>query len=86
MATIQLDGVYRDAPAAPDFLGALNAGWQEFVRLRRERQAMVAISRLGPRAIQDIGPDPERVREVAGGGWDDLDPLRLLMPGSRRER
>jgi len=86
MTTFQLDGVYRDAPTPPDFLDAVRAGWQEFLRLRRERQTMVTISRLGPRVIRDIGLDPERVRQAVGDGWDDLDPMRFLLRSGRRER
>lgn len=69
-----------------DFIGAVGAGWQAFRQRRQERRTLIAISRLGPRIIRDIGLDPEQVYEALDGSWDELEPLRLrwLLPRASR--
>ena len=82
MATIEVSGGFRKRPVRHDLLGALRAGWQSFLRRREERRAMVAISRLDPHLIRDVGFDPAQVHKAVGGGWDAIDPvgLRMLLP------
>lgn len=79
-AGLRLDGVRYD------FLGAVAAGWTAFRQRRQERRALVAISRLGPHAIRDIGLDPEKVYEALDGSWDEVEPLRFrwLLPRTSR--
>lgn len=65
-----------------DFVGALQAAWSAFAERRRERRTLVAISRLPPHVIRDMGFDPERIYEALDGTWDEVDPSswRGLLP------
>ncbi len=69
-----------------DFLGALIAGWRAFRQRRQERRTLVEISRLGPRAIRDMGLDPEQVYSALDGSWDEVDPSSFggMLPRRRR--
>ena len=57
-----------------DFVGALQAAWLAFAQRRRERRTLVALCRLSPHVIRDMGFDPERIYEALDGSWDEVDP------------
>ena len=79
---INFSGVFREQPARVDLLDFLRAGWRAWLRRREERRAIVAISRLAPHVIRDIGFEPERIYEALEGSWDEVDPVnfRILLP------
>jgi uncharacterized protein YjiS (DUF1127 family) len=52
----------------------------------QERQVIVALSRLGPRLIRDMGFDPEQVYEALDGTWDEVDPANFRGHLPRRHR
>jgi hypothetical protein len=82
MATMDVTLGFRGRSLVQDLLIALRAGWQTLLRRQEERRAIVAISRLGPHIIRDMGLDPERIHEELRGGWDAIDPVgfRSLLP------
>lgn len=73
---------FRESPARLDFLGAVHAGWRAFLLGRRQRRDIVAVSRLPPHVIRDMGYDPEQIYYQLKGSWDELDPVtfRMLLP------
>jgi uncharacterized protein YjiS (DUF1127 family) len=82
MAAMDVTLGFRGRSLVHDLLDALRAGWQTFLNRREERRTIVAISRLGPHLIRDMGLDPERIYEELRGGWDEVDPasFRILLP------
>ncbi|MCT7375907.1 hypothetical protein [Chelativorans salis] len=86
MSTTAIFGEFRKGRVRYDFLGTLLAGWRAMRLHRRERRAIVAISRLDPRLISDMGFDPERIYEALDGSWDEVDPanFRLYLPMKAR--
>jgi uncharacterized protein YjiS (DUF1127 family) len=71
-----------------DFFGALLAGWHAFRQRRRERRTLVAVSRLDPHMIRDMGFDPDQVYAALDGSWDEIDPASFggLLPRRARTR
>lgn len=69
---------FRERRVRYDYLGTLIAGWQAMREHRQQRRIVVALSRLGPHLIRDIGLDPELVYEVLDGTWDEIDPASLV--------
>ena len=86
MTAIELSREYEARRMRYDFLGALQVGWRAFVAHRRERDTVIALARLSPRALRDIGIDPEQVYDAVDGGWDEIDPHRLVRVLPKRER
>ena len=86
MTTIDIAGGLDTQPVWQQLTGALGAIRQAFLRRRKERREIIAISRLGPRLISDMGLDPERVHEALEGTWDEVQPVafRLLLPRDLR--
>ncbi|WP_159590804.1 hypothetical protein [Chelativorans xinjiangense] len=86
MSTTAISAKLRKERVRYDLLGTLLAGWRAMRLHRRERRAMVAISRLDPRLISDMGFDPELIYEALDGSWDEVDPARLLRHLPRKAR
>lgn len=86
MTTIELSAQFRKGRVRYDALGTLLAGWRAMRRHRQERRALVAISRLGPRLIRDMGFDPQQIREALEGSWNEIDPaiLQRFLPWDKR--
>ena len=82
MTAIDFSARLREAPVRHDLSRALKAGWQVFLRHRRDRRSIVDISRLSPHVIRDIGFEPEDVYGALKGSWDEVDPVtfRILLP------
>ena len=82
MTAIDFSVKYHEDLTRYDILGALRAGWQAFARRRQERRAIVAISRLAPHVIRDMGFEPEEIYGALNGTWDEVDPVnfRILLP------
>lgn len=74
----------RGAPYS--FLRMLLFGWRAMRCYRNERQAIVALSRLDPRLIRDMGFDPEQVCEALDGTWDEVDPAISRWQLPRKDR
>jgi uncharacterized protein YjiS (DUF1127 family) len=66
--------------------GMLVAGLRAMRCYRSERQALIALSRLDPRLIRDLGFDPEQVYEALDGTWDEVDPASLRSQLPRKDR
>lgn len=77
MTAFELSAEFREGHVRYDFLGTLLAGWHAMRRHRRERRALVAISRLGPRLIRDMGFEPQQIYAALEGSWDEVDPAKL---------
>ncbi|WP_163271471.1 hypothetical protein [Chelativorans alearense] len=86
MSTTAISEKFRQERVRYDFLGTLLVGWRAMRLHRRERRAMVAISRLDPRLISDMGFDPERIYEALDGSWDEVDPAGFLSHLPRKAR
>lgn len=86
MTAIELSAEFREGRTRYDFIGTLLAGLRAMRRHRRERQAIIAISRLDPRLISDMGFDPELMYEALDGSWDEIDPanFRRYLPRQAR--
>lgn len=69
-----------------DFRGAVIAGWRAFRQHRAERRTLVALSRMGPHMIRDLGFDPEQVYAALDGSWDEVDPSSFGGALPRRAR
>jgi uncharacterized protein YjiS (DUF1127 family) len=82
MATIDIAGRFRQ-PTWHGLAGVLRGTWRAFLRRREERRTLAALSRLEPRALRDIGFDPEQVHEALGGRFDVLPVNRSLLPKDR---
>lgn len=86
MTAIELSREFHQRRVRYDLVGALQAAWQAFVQRRRERHTVIALARLSPRMLRDMGIDPERVYEAVEGTWDEVEPHRLERDTPRRER
>ena len=86
MTAIELSRELEARRVRYDLFGALQAAWQAFVQHRRERRTVVALARLSPRILRDMGIDPERVYEAVDATWDEVDPHRLVRILPKRER
>ncbi|MEX0955650.1 MAG: DUF1127 domain-containing protein [Rhizobiaceae bacterium] len=86
MTAIELSREFETKRIRYDFFGALQAGWRAFVAHRRERSTVIALARLSPRMLRDMGIDPERVYEAVDGSWDEIDPHRLVRILPNHER
>jgi uncharacterized protein YjiS (DUF1127 family) len=80
MATTDLAGRLRRRPARHGVADAVRDLWAAFLHRREERRTLVALSRLGPRAMRDMGLDPEQVYEALGGRHEVLPINRSLLP------
>lgn len=86
MQTIAISEDIRKTRIRYDFLGTLLAGWRAMRRHRQERRQLVALSRLGPRLIRDIGFDPEDIYRALDGSWDEVDPADFRIDLPRKEQ
>lgn len=86
MTTSELSKTFRGRGLHYRFLGTLLTRWHAMRCYRQERRVIVALSRLDPRLIRDMGFDPEQVYETLDGTWDEVDPAdyRSLLP--RKDR
>ncbi|RCS24497.1 DUF1127 domain-containing protein [Phyllobacterium salinisoli] len=76
----------REKRVRYDVLGTLLMGWRAMRRHREERRELVALSRLGPHIIRDMGFDPEEVYMALNGSWDDIDPAKFQSHLPKKER
>ncbi|PRD40890.1 hypothetical protein C5748_24380 [Phyllobacterium phragmitis] len=86
MTTTTVSGEIREERVRYDFLGTLKAGWRAMRRHRQERRALVALSRLPPHVIRDMGCDPEQIYAALDGSWDEVDPGNFRNHLPRKER
>lgn len=65
----------RSLSCVPNFWTAIHAAWQAYAMVRQQRKEYLALLRLSPRLIHDMGFKPEDVYEAFSGGWYELDPV-----------
>ncbi|MCD7058288.1 hypothetical protein [Pelagibacterium xiamenense] len=66
-------------PLIPNPLVLALTALRHAIRKRRERWALVRISRRDPRLIRDMGLDPEEVYDAVPTSWDERHPGRLRI-------
>ncbi|MBB2970329.1 hypothetical protein [Mesorhizobium sp. RMAD-H1] len=86
MTAIELSTRFRQKTDRYDFLGTLIAGWTAMRHHRQERREFVALSRLAPHVIRDMGFDPEEIYAALNGSWDEVDPARFHGYLPKKER
>ena len=64
--------LYEAGPVRLNFWSAIRSGWNAYLAVRQRRRTLIALSRLPPRLIKDMGYDPDSVYRVLDSPWDEL--------------
>jgi uncharacterized protein YjiS (DUF1127 family) len=64
--------LYEAEPVSLNFWNAIRSGWNAYLAVRQQRRTLLALSRLHPRLIKDIGYEPDSVYRVLDSPWDEL--------------
>ena len=51
--------------------------WTEFVAARRQHRTLVALSRMRPERLRDMGFEPAAIYAAVRGTWDEVPDTRL---------
>jgi uncharacterized protein YjiS (DUF1127 family) len=72
MAAVEASDRKEEILSPRSLLAVVGRLWGVALDRRKERRALVRLSRLPPHLIRDVGLEPERVYKALDGSWDEV--------------